>query len=1138
MARANADLSVTLDANTRAFERAINTSRRNLEGLERGVKSAQSSAAVFERELRKAEAAEARLAREAEAAQERRAAAWESAGTAITATSAAISAGIGLAGRAAAQWESDWTGVAKVLDGTPEQMRVLEGQIRDLANVLPATHTEIAATAAAAAQLGVAREYLVGFTATAIALGVTTDLAAEEAAMGLARLSTVMGISHADISRMGSSIVELGNNFAATESEILAMSLRLSGAGNQIGLTAGETMGLATGLTAVGIQAELGGGAFSRSLGRMQSAVMAGGDRLRGFARVAGMSAEEFATAFETRPNEAIVAFLRGLDQVNSSGGDVYATLANLGLTGTEIADVMTRASAAWETVNQAMATGNTGFEENTALIEEAVARYSTVDSQLQLTRNSVNNLGIALGESLLPAMNSVLSHTTAWTNAMADSSDPLLSIASGSAAAVGGVGLLTGAVVLGLPRLMEFHSALSDMGPRGARAASALSSAAGVLGGPWGLAIGAGLVALTLWIDKQAMAEQRTRDFTNALRQDAGEMGANTNQVVANLIAKEDLIAKAEEFGISSDTLVKAMLGEEEALRLVEAALEDENTAYIRAADGGTAASNARAEAARTLQEEVLGTNEALSEAQAQHATEAEVLAVAAETTQGAAAATNELGLATQGLGADLGMAAQQAVDLKAALEALTQTNVDAAVAEYDFAQAVRDAEAAAAENGATLDINTDAGNRNHDALVRLRDQTFQLVQAKYDETGSVDIATAAHERGRKKFIEVARQMGLTERQAEKLADEYLGLEGDVTMAIGVTARGTWTVSESGQVIDPSGRGTNMAFATGGPVFGEGTETSDSIPALLSNNEHVWTAREVRAAGGHGAVEALRRQALAGGHTYAKGGSVRHSRGTGDHVWDQVNDHREDVRLEVQEMIKANLDGIAGEVGTKIRKMMSQGGTGALARAVAQKGVPYSWGGGGPAGPGRGFGRGAGYVGFDCSSLMQYAWWPWVRLPRVTYDQIRSGIPVSRGSERPGDLVFPHKGHVAMYAGGGRLFHTFRTGDVAGYRTMYPSPLAIRRPIPGRAKGGFASGWTVVGEQGPELARFTSPARIYSTQESARVLAGASTGAAAAAPVEHVEYHVHHVPGYSTVQDLQYADERRQRTARVGRPR
>ncbi|MFF9690223.1 phage tail tape measure protein [Streptomyces sp. NPDC014623] len=67
--------------------------------------------------------------------------------------------------------------------------------------------------------------------------------------------------------------------------------------------------------------------------------------------------------------------------------------------------------------------------------------------------------------------------------------------------------------------------------------------------------------------------------------------------------------------------------------------------------------------------------------------------------------------------------------------------------------------------------------------------------------------------------------------------------------------------------------------FAVGGPVHGAGTETSDDVPAWLSKNEHVWTAREVRGAGGHGAVMSLRKWAAAGGSDsapgFAKGGGL-----------------------------------------------------------------------------------------------------------------------------------------------------------------------------------------------------------------------------------------------------------------------
>lgn len=67
---------------------------------------------------------------------------------------------------------------------------------------------------------------------------------------------------------------------------------------------------------------------------------------------------------------------------------------------------------------------------------------------------------------------------------------------------------------------------------------------------------------------------------------------------------------------------------------------------------------------------------------------------------------------------------------------------------------------------------------------------------------------------------------------------------------------------------------------ATGGPIVGPGTGTSDDILAMLSNGEHVWTDEEVRKAGGHGVVEAWRQQVRAGMvPAFAGGGAVGSAR-------------------------------------------------------------------------------------------------------------------------------------------------------------------------------------------------------------------------------------------------------------------
>ncbi|MGW9439582.1 C40 family peptidase [Streptomyces sp. NPDC055607] len=124
--------------------------------------------------------------------------------------------------------------------------------------------------------------------------------------------------------------------------------------------------------------------------------------------------------------------------------------------------------------------------------------------------------------------------------------------------------------------------------------------------------------------------------------------------------------------------------------------------------------------------------------------------------------------------------------------------------------------------------------------------------------------------------------------------------------------------------------------------------------------------------------------------------------------------------------------------------------GTDALRRAATRMGTPYSWGGGGPGGPSLGFCDGVnGYlhgkcsasstVGFDCSSLVQYAYWPTTKLPRVAAAQYgeTSHRAVARDALKPGDLLFwSHGGsgsiyHVAIYAGDGNVLHAPRTGRV-----------------------------------------------------------------------------------------------------------
>ncbi|MFF7415600.1 C40 family peptidase [Streptomyces lydicus] len=127
---------------------------------------------------------------------------------------------------------------------------------------------------------------------------------------------------------------------------------------------------------------------------------------------------------------------------------------------------------------------------------------------------------------------------------------------------------------------------------------------------------------------------------------------------------------------------------------------------------------------------------------------------------------------------------------------------------------------------------------------------------------------------------------------------------------------------------------------------------------------------------------------------------------------------------------------------------------------ALAQRGIPYSWGGGSASGPSTGIccspgGRsGVGITGYDCSGLTQYAYaQAGVRLPRTAAAQARVGrrIPASKGTGalRPGDLVFFGYGsdatiyHVGIYLGSGQMLNAPRPGATVRQEAVWSDGFA-----------------------------------------------------------------------------------------------
>lgn len=324
-------------------------------------------------------------------------------GAGMTAIGVAGAAALGGAVKTAIDFESAFAGVRKTVDATEEEFAMFKYQIRAMAKEIPATHEEIAGVAEAAGQLGIQKEAIMGFTRTMIDLGVATNMTSDEAATSLARFANITQMSAQDYDRLGATIVDLGNNLATTEGEIVEMGLRLAGAGAQIGMSEAQILSFAGALSSVGISADAGGSAFSKVMIAMASDVATNGKNLNNFAKVSGMSVAEFKNAFQKDAAGAIISFTEGLGKMSAAGGNVFGILDEMGMSEIRVRDALLRASGAGDLFRQSMETGTNAWNENVALSNEAAQRYATTESQLKMLKNIMKDIGISVGDILLP---------------------------------------------------------------------------------------------------------------------------------------------------------------------------------------------------------------------------------------------------------------------------------------------------------------------------------------------------------------------------------------------------------------------------------------------------------------------------------------------------------------------------------------------------------------------------------------------------------------------------------------------------------------------------------------------------------------------------------------------------------------
>lgn len=407
----------------------------------------------------------------------------------------------------------------------------------------------------------------------------------------------------------------------------------------------------------------------------------------------------------------------------------------------------------------------------------------------------------------------------------------------------------------------------------------SRLAGAATTLGaGVFGLAVTAGTIALGFLAAAQQKAADRAQahremvsTLSSALRESNGAIDENVRKQTAQQIQGDASYASFQKLGITLGQLTDVALGNGAAYDQVTGKLKGmQTTQQVVDLQTGitTEMMSKQGYAARDAQ----GRLDQLRTTYGDAAQKNRDLAAAMT---GATVTMSPLQTAFQTLASVTANADQKTQAFNLSLDLLIGKNLGAAQSALSFQGTINSLTQAVGANGTTLDANTAAGQANRQAVLNSLQAALQHSQAVFQQTGDVNRARDALRQNEQALYDNAirvfgnrdavdtllRSVGGLPGQYDQAARDAEGmahrtndaLQGIRDKEIKVTATSSWFDTYLGIIRNPQVSNNStiplpLSRATGGPVAGPGTATSDSIPAMLSNGEYVINAASTRA--------------------------------------------------------------------------------------------------------------------------------------------------------------------------------------------------------------------------------------------------------------------------------------------------
>lgn len=213
-------------------------------------------------------------------------------------------------------------------------LQALADDIVGLSRALKTVSTDkLLEYATVAGQLGVkGSQNILAFTEALAKLETASDIKGEEGGSEIARLLTLTDGGVQNIKAFGDEIVNLGNNFAATENEILSNATKIAQSTGVYKVGRQEVLAFATATKSVGVEAELVGSTMGRTLGTLEK-VIRSGKGLGTVLKLVGGTQAELSKRFREDASGVLIDFIGGLNRTGKSAADFNKSLEAVGIT-------------------------------------------------------------------------------------------------------------------------------------------------------------------------------------------------------------------------------------------------------------------------------------------------------------------------------------------------------------------------------------------------------------------------------------------------------------------------------------------------------------------------------------------------------------------------------------------------------------------------------------------------------------------------------------------------------------------------------------------------------------------------------------------------------------------------------------